>query len=82
MTNTLAIAVIHALESIPRLNRCAANRKIFFPCNTVYDFDFLVEMCDYRLEDIGRKHTKTAGKKETTYTFPNGGVIHLFVKEG
>jgi hypothetical protein len=51
LTNTLAIAVLHALERIPSLRECDPEKVVRFPCNSEYDFKLLVDMCDYRLEE-------------------------------
>lgn len=82
MTNTLAIAVLHALERIPSLRECDPEKVVRFPCNSEYDFKLLVDMCDYRLEEEKKEYDKMSFRDEVGYTFPNGGIIRLFVKEG
>lgn len=83
MTNTLSIAALHALSNIPRLRPDAAITKVMhLPCNTKYDFQLIADMYDYRLNDEYIDHRIVAGNTEIWYFFPNGGKIHLFVKEG
>lgn len=83
MTNTLSIAALHALSSIPRLRPDAAITKVMhLPCNTKRDFQLIMDMYDYRLNDEEIIHTPLIGETEAFYFFPNGGIIHLFVKEG
>jgi hypothetical protein len=82
LTNTLAIAVIHALERIPSLRECDPEKVVHFPCNSEYDFKLIVDMYDYCLNDEEIIHTPLIGETEAFYFFPNDGIIHLFVKEG
>ena len=82
MTNTLSIAALFALSNAPRHRSTLFKDIMHLPCNTKRDFQLLVDMYDYRLNDEGVSHTSSVSEKEAFYTFPNGGIIHLFVKEG
>lgn len=76
LTNALSIAVIHALSSAPFVKKA-----VQFPCNTRKDFQLLVDLCNYRLEDESIFHTSFTGEAEAFFFFPSGSVIHFFAKE-
>ena len=82
MTNTLSIAALHALSSIPQQKQSPFQNVLHLPCNTKYDFQLIVDMYDYRLNDEEIIHTPFTGETEAFYSFPNGAIIHVFVKEG
>lgn len=81
MTNTLAIAALHALSSVPRQNPSTPKKTVHFPCNTSYDFRLLADMYEERLRENSIEHELVENKNDFWYLFPNGGSIHLFVKE-
>ena len=82
MTNTLAIAALFALSNVPHQPPSLFKNTMHIPCNTERDYQLIVDMHDYRLNDENISYTSSVGEKEAFYTFPNGGIIHLFVKEG
>ena len=81
LNNTLAIAALHALSSVPHQNPNAPKKTVHFPCNTSYDFRLLVDMYGDRLRENPIEHERVENKNESWYLFPNGGSIHIFVKE-
>lgn len=83
MTNTLSIAVLHAISTLPSALPGSTKGLFHFPCNNEDDFNSLVDMCDYRLNDEEVAHKKAEkNKTDVTYSFLNGCKVHLFVKEG